>query len=315
MTAGVAAGVVTTTHVVTGVNGADVEIDEVTTVAGISLAIASGAAGATATDITASLDLLEDKNYDIVACANHAAADVADFATHITATWASGAKRWRHTLMAENGSLATGQALATAADDYRQMVAQGDGFRNTPGEIAAYVGTILAGEDDPAQPYNDLELPGLYLPETADIPTDAELETYIAGGLFMLSVNEKQTKAKIVRACTTKVTHNSVAFFDLLDYTISRAMYYGARQIDIAQALHFANVKKTARVLASIRSVTLDIMYALEELEIWQNIDDHKDELVVETDPTLATRVNVAVPATVVPPLNQIVDVINLIVE
>jgi phage tail sheath gpL-like len=195
------------------------------------------------------------------------------------------------------------------------MVVSAEGFRNTPSEIAAYIGTMLAAEPDPALPWNDVALPSLYLPEKADIPTNAELESGIGGGLFMLSTNEAQTEAKIVRAVTTQVTYNAVPFYTMLDYTIGRSFYYGARQIDIAQALHFPRAKKTERTAKDVRSVTLDVMYQLEDLEIWHNIDDHAAELVVETDPVVTDRLVQAVPAAVVAPLNQTVNVMNLIVE
>lgn len=309
------AAIVTTTAVCTGINGQDVEHETIADVAGISIAHANSVPGVGVIDITAALDTLEDKDYDVVCCSNHASTDITDFATHIATVWGATAKRWRHCLMAERGTIATGQALATAADDWRQMVVQAEGFRNTPAEIAAYVSTMLAAEDDPALPWNDVELPSLYPPDKADIPTNAELESAIAGGLFILSMNEKQTQAKIVRAVTTKVTHSSVPYFVLLDYTIGRSYYYGARQIDIAQTSKFPRAKKLDRTLNAVRSVTLDVMYALEDLEIWQNIDDHAAELQVETDSVVTTRINQSVPAAVVPPLNQIVNVMNLIVE
>jgi len=315
VTAAVALNVVTCTAVNTGVNGNDIEYDVVQVPAGVGVASAQSVAGSGTVDITASLDLLEDKDYDIVACANHASTDVSDFADHIATTWAATAKRWRHTLMAERGTLATAQALATSADDWRQMVISAEGFRNTPAEIAAYVGTMLAAETDPALPWNDVELPSLYLPEKSDIPTNAELESGIGGGLFMLSVNEKQTQAKIVRAVTTKVTHSSVPYYELLDYTIGRSLYYGFRQIDIQDAIAFQRAKKNDRTRKAIRSVTLRTMFLLEDLEIWQNVSNHADELLVENDDSVSTRLNRTIPASVVPPLNQIASVVNLLVE
>jgi phage tail sheath gpL-like len=315
VTAASATNVVTCTHVTEGVNGNDVEYEVIAQPAGVAIALAQSVAGATAVDITASLDLLLDKDYDIVAIANHAAADVADLAAHIAEAWNPATKRWRHSVMAERGSIATGQALATAADEYGQMVVQAEGFRNTPAEIAAYVGTMLAAESDPARPWSDVPLPSLYLPDAGDIPLRAELNSAIAGGLFMLSTNEAQTEAKIVRAVVTQVTLSSVPFFEVLDYVITRSMYWGLRQIDIAQGLAFPRAKKNERTRKAVRSVTLRAMKRLEEIEVWQNVDAHAAELVVETDATVATRLNVAIPAAVVPPLEQIANVVNLIIE
>jgi phage tail sheath gpL-like len=315
VTAGVAAAVVTCTYAHKGINGDDVEIEQISAPAGIAVAVAAGAAGAGVYDITACLDALVDKDYDVIAISNHAAADVADLATHMATTWNPATKRFRHSIIGERTTLATAQALATAADDYKQMVITAEGFRNTPGELAAYVGMIIAAEDDPALPFNDLEMPSLYLPDAADVPTGTELESALAGGLLPLSANDQFTKAKIVRAVTTKVTHNSVPFFALLDVTISKSMVYLARQLDIQYGLKFTRAKKTERSRSAVKSVTFDTMKRVEELEIIQNVDDHAGELAVETDANVPTRLNVAVPTSVVPPLNQIAAVMNLIVE
>jgi phage tail sheath gpL-like len=317
MTSGVVSNVVTTTAVCTGVNGNDIEGDEVSTPAGISLAIATGAAGVGAIDVTNTLALLLDKDYAMVAISNHAAADVADFATHLATAWGAGQKRWRHTLMAERGSLATGQALATAADEYGQMVVSAEGFRNTCAELAAYWATIFAAEDDPAASFNLLDAPSLYPPEKADIPTSAEIESGIGGGMCVLTMNESQTKARLVRAVTTQVTDgNSNQMFTMLDLGISKTMAYTAKQVDAKlSGPEFVRAKKLARVQRAIRSATLDVLYAMEKLERLHNIDDHAGELQVETDATVATRCNVAIPTPVVPILNQSVAVMNLIIE
>ncbi len=316
VTAGVAASVVTTTHVVTGVGGNDVLVETLDdSIGGITVTAAVAIAGAGTTDITASLDVLADKDYDVVSIDNHTSADISDFSAHLDTMFNAGTKRWRHTMLADTVTLASGQALATAADDFRQMVVSAEGFRNTEGEIAAYVGMIIASEDDPALPFNNVELPDLTLPDAADIPTNTELESGIGGGQLMLSANENQTRAKIVRAVTTKVTEASVPFFALLDVTISKSLFFTARQVDIAESLAFPRAKKTARTKRSIRAVVLATLEDLEELEIVQNVDANAGELVVEDAPGLPDRVNVAIPASIVPPLNQTVNVLNLLLE
>lgn len=316
VTAGVAASVVTTTHVVTGVNGDDVLVETLDdSLAGITVTAAVAIAGAGTTDITASLDVLADKDYDVIAVDNHTSTDITDFAAHLDSMFNAGTKRWRHTILADTVTLASGQALATAADDFRQMVVSAEGFRNTEGEIAAYVGMTIASEDDPALPFNNVQLPDLTLPDPADIPTNAELESGIGGGQLMLSSNENQTRAKIVRAVTTKVTEASVPFFAMLDVTISRSLFFTARQVDIAEQLAFPRAKKSNRTKRSIRAVILATLEDLEELEIVQNVDANAGELVIEDDLVNPDRINVAIPASIVPPLNQTVNVLNLLLE
>ena len=315
ITVGSAIGVVTTTAVVLNENGSDVvhEVDDVP--AGVTVVAANSVPGVGVSDITLSLDVLADKDYDFVAIANHKAADITDFTTHLDAMFAAGVKRWRFGLMTDTTSLATGQALATAADDFRQVVVEAEDFRNTPGEISAYLAGILGGAADPALPWNNVELPTLFLPDPANVPTAAELNSGINGGLFMLSVNENQSRAKIVRAVTTQVSLSSAPFFALLDLTIPRTMHFAARQVDIQLLLQFARAKKNDATIRRVRSVVLSTLKLLEAQEQLQNVSARANELIVETDSTNPDRLNVAIPTSVVPPLNQIVNVINLIVE
>ncbi len=317
VTAGNAVGVVTITAVNTGVNGNDI-FAEVTTdpiPAGLNVVAAAGIAGAGATVTTPSLDNLGDKDYDVVVLANHTTADITNNTSHLDTMFAAGTKRWRHTMMAERGTLATAQVLATAADNFRQTVISAEGFRNTPGEIASLNAGIIGGAVQPNLPWNNVELGPLFLPDSSDIPTGAEVEAGINGGLWMLSANEQLSRAKIVRAVTTQVTFNSAPFFSVLDYGISRTFYNVARQVDAKLASQFSRALKDAATLGRIRSTILEVLEALELLRQVQNVALHAPELVVETDLTNPDRANAAIPASIVPGLNQIVSVINVFVE
>ena len=299
----------------TGDNGNDVRYDLDELPEGVTIAAVQETAGAGVVDLTPALDVVLDKRYKLVAVANHAAADVDDLRAHLSDAWELTTKRFRHTIMAETGTLATGLALATRANDFRQLVVSAEGFRNTPGELAAYVGAIVAGEDDPARPFNDVELPSVYLPDDAAIPLTEELEVGIAGGLFMLSVNDAKTRAKVVRATTTQTSLDDVPFFELLDVTLSLSMVYTAEQVDLAQARVTRQAKQSARTRKRVRSVTLDTLLKLEDLEILQNVADHAEELLVEPHPSIPSRLVTSIPTSVVPPLNQIANVFNLLVE
>jgi len=315
VTAGVASNVVTCTAVHTGVVGNDVTYRVVSQPDGVTVTPAVGVAGVGAASIEASLDLLIDRNYHVIAIGNHTTVDTAFLATHLDEMWAAGEKKWRHAVLAETGSLATAQLLADDVNtDYRISVISAEGFKNVDSEIAAYCAAMLAAEVDPAQPFNHQELRDLYMPLESDVPTNAEIETGIAGGLTMLTVNDFKTRAKMVRFVTTKTIHAAVAFWTMQDVTIPRSMAYVAEQVDIALAV-FSNVKQSARNISAVRTKVLTTLKAIEDAEIVQNVDDHVDELVAETDDSVATRLNVAIPASVVSPLNQIIGAVNLIVE
>ena len=319
VTSSVAVGVVTTLANQTGVNGNDVFHEVVKTLGGVTVVAAAAIAGTGAYDITAALDILVDKDYEVVAAMNHTTVDTADFASHLVDMFAPGTKRWRHTIMGERGSLATAQALATSADDFKQMFVSAEGFRNTPGELAMSVGALIAAEDDVTLPFNGVDLQELALPDAADVPTQAEKESGIGGGLLMLTTNEAQTRAEIVRAVTSQVTLSSAPFFVMLDVTISKGLFEVARQGEIAQKIAFPRAKKSERTKRRVRSIWLRVLFDLEEAEVVQNVAANAGELVVEDindDPTLSPdRFNVAVPTSIIPPLNIVANVLNLITE
>lgn len=319
VTASAAVGVVTTLANQIGVNGNDVFHEVVSSITGTTVVAAAAIAGTGAYDITAALDILNDKDYEVVAAMNHTSVDIADFASHLVDMFAPGTKRWRHTIMGERGTLGTAQALATAADDFKQMVVSAEGFRNTPGELAMSAGTRIAAEDDVTLPFNGVDLAELALPDPADIPTQAEKESGIGGGLLMLTTNEAQTRAEIVRAVTTQVTLSSAPFFVMLDVTISKGLFEVARQGEIAQKIAFARAKKSERTKRRVRSIWLRVLFDLEDAEVVQNVAANAGELVVEDindDPTLSPdRFNVAVPTSIIPPLNIVANVLNLITE
>lgn len=313
---GVNANEVDVTAVCTGVNGNDVvySVDD-SAIAGVSVSSAQSVAGVGAVDVSAALDVLIDKDYDFIAFSNHTSTDISDMAAHNTSMWDPITKKWRFGVIAETGSLATGQALATAADDMGQIVITAEDWPNTPGEIAAYCAAIWAGETDPAKPFTELDLPSLYLPDAASVPTAAEIESAIAGGMTILTTNAQRTRARFNRCVNTKVTENSVPFYAASDITTPKTLVYLARAVDTAQGLILAQAKKSARTLRRIRSATLAVLFAAEVAEWIQNVEDHKGELVVETDPDLATRIATAIPASVVPPLIGTANVFNLLQE
>jgi len=318
-TAGVATNVVTFTHAAKGENGGDVLIEVVSKPAGVGVTIATSAAGSGVIDITASLDAAEGQDFKFIAIENHKSADITDLATHLASMWAATTKRFRFAFVGGRASLATQQALASAADDFKVVQITAENFPLLPGEMAAGIAAIRAGEDDPALHINELELGWCPLPlSDADLPTDAEIESAIAGGMTILTANAARTKAMTSRVVTTKVTHASVPFYALLDVTIPLSMVYAAQQVDIAQALATAqqrNKKKTQGTKDRVRSVTYAKLKQIEELEIIQNVDAHAGELTVEDDPVVVERIVTAIPTSVVPILNQIANVINLIQE
>lgn len=310
-------GVATFTCNNAGVNGQDLKILVKKTPPGVSAVVANSVPGTGAYDITATLDTLIDRHYHGIAIANHTATDVTDFAAHIDSMGQPGTKRWVQPFLATNGTLASATALATGANKKETQVVCGEDVPELPGQIAATMVTTFFAEADPALAFDDVEVP-LSLPPAASNPTDSEIEAALAAGVTLLAANPQGTAMKIVKMVTTLTTVNSAPFEACMDSTVVKTLIYTAIQVDAAWAVWSQdpkNKKKTAGAKERLRSVTLRVLRDEEKLEYLQKVDDHLGELVVEDDLLVATRLNVAIPASVVSPLHQKVGVINLFVE
>lgn len=298
-----------------GVNGASLKTPElVSRPAGVTVTIATGGTGSGAYDITASLDTLIDKRYNAIAIANHASADISDLKAHIDARNAPAVKHFTQAYLAENGTLSEATTLATAANYKEITVVSAEDFPNLPAEIAAAFATMVESKSDPAYNFDGQELP-LYLPAAASIPTNAEIETALAGGATILTANEARDRAVVVRWVTTQTQVNGVAFENLLDGSNTRSLFYSAVQVDLKLKTVLAGAKKNDRTKKRVKSVVIDVLRKLEEIEVLKNVETHLGEVQVEDDAVVTTRLNVAVPNSVVPNLHQLAVVHTLLIE
>ena len=314
VTGAAAIGVLTVTANNVGVNGNDIDCSVMSAPAGVTVVAAAGVAGTGSYDTTASLDILVDKQYHAVAIANHLSADVADLKAHNDMVNAPGFKAFTIAYLAEIGSATTANALAVGANQMDVVLVSAEDCPNLTGEIAAQVAVTVEGHDDPAANLDGTEL-DLYPPPAASVPTATEIETAIAAGALVLGVNDSQDQMTIVRAVTTKTAISSVPFYNVLDLSNPRSLFYVATQVDIAWAIAFDGAKQNARTRQASVDVTYRVLKKCEDLEITHHVDDHKGEIVAETDPVVPTRINVAVPASVIQNLHQIVSVVTLFVE
>lgn len=310
----VATNVVTLTARNKGVNGLDLVIGPITSPLGVSIAVASSVAGSGAYDIQPALDACVDKTYDAIALATHVSGDVTKLGTHLDLVGDPGTKMFGFGYMAEPGTLTTGTTLATAANRRDIIVATCPSFLNMPGEIASMLATTIEGEDNTVLPFNNVELPLAPPPLTA-VLTGAQIETALAAGATPLSINDAQTRAKIIKAVTTQTTLNSAPFYQCAEVSVIRTLYWLMRQIDAAWRIAFPRAVRSQRTNDQVWEVTYDVLKRAEDLQRIQNVDLHKGELIVEPDANVPTRDNVAIPASVIPPLNQLVGKTTLFLE
>ena len=323
VTASVSAGVLSLTANCKGVNGNDITVivDDVgqTGVTG-TVALGGGAtpAGAGVTTLTTALVTSLSLDFDSIAIANHASADVTALGTHFASAWAPAEKKWRFAMIAENGSVSTANALSSAADSEKFCVLNCEGMPDLPGNVAArtaaHVATFIPRDGEkPNANWDDSEI-GSYAPSFANTFTSTELESALGGGTSPLMPNRARDGLRIVKLQTTKLTHNS-APVNLIDLSTMRGLVYVARQVDATLLTQFMGINKTEQVIKRIRSVVFQKLLELQDTGVCQNVEEYFSQLIVETDSLVPSRVVVSIPASIIPNLHQIVAKHVLYVE
>ncbi len=317
-TVSVAANVVSLTVPHAGVNGNDVDVTVVQTVAGVTIAGSVTTAGTGVTDITAALDALSAVPMDAVAIGNHAAADITDINSDWALRWNYSEKRFRFYFLGEMGSIGTATSLASAANHQSVLIASMEGCKSTAGEMATALMMATYSRERPNANYDGLELP-LYPPDAATLYTPSEVETALSVGLTPLGgVVDPFTRAvtdgvvKIIRMVTTKTTQNSQPFEVLKDLAVARTGVYLSAQLDAAFAARWSGNASpdgtllTDDVILQIKDFIVSMLRELEGLNILRNVDADIAQLVVERDLVTPGRVNVSITYTVVVGLHQI---------
>lgn len=320
VTAAVVGAVVTTTHAAKGVNGDDVVITIDSKPAGLAFVVATSVAGNGVVDIGTTLDALLPDEYDGIAIANHAAADITDINTHLASAWGVAEKKWRWIFVGEPGSIGTGTALASAANHHGCIVASCEGSPSLPGELATALCFGAFSRERPNANYNGMKLP-IFPPSSAIAYTGSEVESAIAAGLTALTPVLTPQRAivpavvKVERMITTKTTEGGNPFEPLRDLGVSRTGAAIARQVDIAYTSRFGADANPDGVLLTedtedqVEDMIKSILFAYQDRSVIEDVETDITALVVERDPDAVGRINTDIPYHVVVGLHQVANV------
>ena len=306
LTSSVATNVVTCTNVATGTHGNDVFYEVVQSVAGTTVTPAQSVAGTGAIDITASLDVSLDKDYEFLATHSHVANDVSDYIAHTTVAWGFQEKKYRFGVIGERGTLSTANALATGGNDKTVIVVGYEDCPNTPGEIATAFAVAAACSPRPNSNLDGIEL-DLYPPPSASAFTAAEVESALASGMTPLSPTFNGSGTKIERAVTTLTTVNAAPFEPLRDLQYPRTAAFMAKQEDIAYATRFQQetIDGDGELLKRVRDMVIELHRSAELNKILRNVDDYLPQIIVEEAASPAGRLLVQDAFKVAGPLHQ----------
>jgi Mu-like prophage tail sheath protein gpL len=210
------------------------------------------------------------------------------------------------------GTLATGTTLTGKLNAARVTVGWHNASALSSGELAAVYAASLVTEDDPSEPLDNLVLPGLDMTPQADWPMRNEEEKALHNGLSPFRV--QGDRVQLVRAISTYIKNGEgIEDATLLDITTIRTLDYVRTAWRTRMSQRFPNGGKlTDRRLLQIKSETLDVLYALERLEMVENIDTYKSQVLVARNARDDTRADVAIPAPVVRGLHILTGTIYL---
>ncbi|MGP3145165.1 phage tail sheath C-terminal domain-containing protein [Serratia bockelmannii] len=210
------------------------------------------------------------------------------------------------------GTLAAGTTLTNTVNAARITTGWHKNSALTCGELAAVYAAVIAAQDDPSEPMDNTVLPGLDITAQSDWPMRTEEENALHNGLTPFRV--LGTRVQVVRAISTYVKNAaSVKDATLLDITTLRTLDAVRVAWRTRMAQRYPNGGKlTDARLRSIRSETLDVLYALQGLDMVEHIDRYKDQVTVVRNARDDTRADVAIPAPVVRGLHILTGTIYL---
>ena len=313
VTASAAAGVVTLTARNKGTWGNEFSVRASTTVPGATLVTAQGTEGAGDPDITPALATIFGAGFTVVATpfsSAEALEALRDFAEAV-----SGPLEQRGTtgVAGWNGTLSAATTLAGNVNEGRVTFAWHNGSQLPNAIIAAAYAAVIASQDDPARPYDDLPVTGLDVTPLSSRPGGNEIESALWNGVTPLKV-AAGNKVQIVRAISTYTTSpDGAADPSQLDITSMRSLDYIRLAIDNRIELRFPQQKNTPRVGNAVRSEILNVLYQLEGMEIVENVDQFKDGILVQTDARDSGRLNTKIPTNIVSGLHVVASVIEMI--
>jgi len=309
----VAAAVVTLTQLNKGTVGNAHRLTASSTAAGITVAATAFTGGLNDPDLAPALAAAFSGGHEILVVPYATGTPLTTLRAHLNSVSGPMEKRPAIGIYAQGGALSAATTQAAALNSERMCAPLLKNTITPAEELAADFAAVVAFEEDPAMPLNTLVLTGAAPPIIADRLSRTEQEACLANGVTPLEWGAGDV-VKIVRAVTTYLV-NATGTSDVswLDLTTIRIMDYVMKAISTRIELRFPRSKLSARTPDRVRSEILDVLYRLEELEIIENVDKWKNDVVVERDSQDNNRLNAKIPVDVVNGLHVFAGRLDLI--
>ena len=186
---------------------------------------------------------------------------------------------------------------APVKTNYRFVAACYNGATAQEPEIAASVAAALADSNDPALPFNGVNLLGLKPVEDEFKLTFERMEAAMRKGVCMIQTGPDGVP-EIVRALSTYQANPNSGDPDDIVADINGALVLDYTRKIVRQAVRRNGRRKnTQRERDNLRSLILVELLKLDDAEILQNVRERAKELTVLESSTDRFRVNVKIPA------------------
>ena len=321
VTSGVVSNVVTLTARNDGLAGKNIAVAyKNNNIGTTTIVVVQPTAGATDPDFTNAFASLLTSDYQFIVSTLSDATNLGLLKTHLGSRVAPTEGKPAIGVFGYNGVQATLETLAgttmneewmsTAYLKYTKTTENGHSLEY---EIGAAYAAVMAGEEDPARPLNDLVLTGIAPAHLDNRLTRTQQESCLSNGVTPLHVVPGEEVA-IVRSITTYTTDAS-GFDDpaLLDTTTMRTLAYVKLAVEARQRSVFQRAKLSTKTPDRVKTQVLYTLNQLEEFEIVENVQANKDGVICERDSVDANRVNTKIPTDVVNGLHVLANRIDLI--
>lgn len=202
------------------------------------------------------------------------------------------------------GTIADAKTLSEENNHWRTMNLYLRGSRSWEPEVTAAAIGVVMSQTDPGLPLNRLPVLGIDAPVQTDWFERNEMEDMLRHGVSPLGVGAGNV-VQFVRAITTYTTTESgIADDSLLDFTKAGTADYVRKACVERVENQFNRVKRSDRILRKQRSELLRVMIALQDLEIVEDVERYKDDLIVVRHPTDQYASQARVPVAIIPGLH-----------
>ncbi|MEE6042710.1 phage tail sheath subtilisin-like domain-containing protein [Avibacterium paragallinarum] len=312
VTASVSTATLTLTAKCKGEIGNEIELSVQSTAQGISAEARAFASGSQNADIAPALASVAGSHYHIIISPFADDKNATALRNHLELVASPTEKKPAIGVLGWRSTMAAGTTYASKINANRITCAWYKGAVEANALLAAGYGAVIASEEDPARPLNTLELKGLTPVDATQTPLKTEINQALFNGLTPITVVNH--RVQIMRAITT-YTKNPANVDDpaWLDLTTIRTMDYVRKAVEQRVALRFPRSKLSKRTPPKVRSEILDVLYRLENQEIIENVDEHKDKLLVVRNGQDPNRLDTQIPTDVVNGLHVVANRIDLI--